>query len=156
MSRILMVAVLAILLGLLAVMANIVNPKPAPPPTPEQHEHQEETKQAAQKSALESEKKERAKMMEMRKKMSNEWQKKQQKLAEQYKGKNKPPSMPTAPGGMPSPVAMDITHEWFKKQPDGEKGLQHLEKVQKQLEEQAKEMSTAPKPVPQKTPMLAR
>ena len=139
MSRILMVLVLAILLGLLAVMANIVNPKPAPPPSVEQQQAKETEQRAMQEKALEQEKRERKNMMAMREKKTKEWQEKQRKIEQQLAGKKKLPSPkestepPTS-----SPTSMEISHDWFKKRQDGEQGLKDLDKLQKALEEAAK------------------
>ncbi len=146
MSRILMVLVLAILLGLLAVMAQIVNPKPPPPPTAAEQEAKQKEQQGQQKKAMEQEKKERVNMMKIRDTKAKEWAEKQKKIEQKYATKKLPASsIPTEPAPIPSATSMDISHDWFKKRQDGEQGLKALEKMQKELEAAEKQKQpTAP------------
>ena len=147
MSRILMVLVLAILLGLLAVMAHIVNPKPAPPPSAEQQQAQEKQQQEMSKKMMEAERKERTQMMKMREQKTKEWAAKQQKLEKQYAAKQVKPKNAVETAPPQSSTAMDISHDWFKKRQDGEEGLKKLEQLQKELEAAERARVLEAKPV---------
>src|SRR5437870_8254367 len=125
MSRLLMVGVLGVLLALLGVMTQLVNPNKVDPRTSEAGKAQEaQNHQQAQAQ----EKKMREQMMDKVKAMKTAKDMKKQEITKmsQQAGLPGPPK-----GGKPpvSPTSMDITYKWFKNHPDGAEGLAKLEQL---------------------------
>jgi hypothetical protein len=130
MSRLFLAGVLAVLLGLLGVMANLVSPK-AKGPDPAEAAKVE----AAQKQKQEDQmSKQQQAMKDMMKQHSS--------AKASPEGNGHLPSRPKSPTPSPN-KGMQVTSDWFVSRPDGAAGIKKLADEDKK-EQQATPMLTQP------------
>jgi Na+-transporting methylmalonyl-CoA/oxaloacetate decarboxylase gamma subunit len=111
MSRTFMFGVLAILVVLLGVMANVVGPKSPKEPDPDVMKKEAESRQKAQAEEIKTRQKMMVTMMKRRK---------EDAAKASHTARAKPAT------GRPS-SGMEISSDWFKKRKDGTQGLAALE-----------------------------
>ena len=133
MSRVFLAAILAVLLGLLGVMANIVSPKPKAADTVDKSKMQEMQKKA-QTDDLANRQAEMKQRMKMETAINTQ--------AEPKPRLPKRPETAKLPMGKThKQTGMQITPDWFESRPDGAAGIKKLE------EDALKEkQSTPPQP----------